>query len=623
VIAIEDLFADPVFSGASISADGQRLAYLAPAHGRTQVWVRGIDQSHDEAVCVTHDARRGIKTYYWTDDPRWLLYLQDTDGNEDWHLYRVDLENPSGDPVDLTPLPPGGRVWGVEPSKSVPGTLLVTMNQRALEADTFRIVVATGETTLLIEQGDLGTAVYAHDGEPRFLMEMDSDGTYNYFALDADGGRRFLHGAPGEDHPLGTMPSQVTHDGAGLLLALFPEGSDDLALVRLDHATGEKTVLAAIEGHDLCQMGYHGPRWAPCLYTDRATGELIAARFVGDKPIIKPLTPAFAEVLAELSKLSDGVIGGLSSDKTGTRWVVSFVHDTQPGLTYLYDHASRKSELLFDPYPQLSGAVLAPMRAIHFEARDGLPITAFLTEPVGASGPVPLVLKVHGGPWSHDTWTFDRDAQFFASRGIATLQVNFRGSTGSGAAHIRAGIHEWAGKMHDDLIDACEWAVKEGIADPSRLAIFGGSYGGYATLVGVTFTPDYFAAAVNYVGISNLANFMQKQPVMFRPQHKNCFHRHIGDPENPAELPDLLERSPITHVDKITTPLLVVHGAMDVRVVREEADILVDALRARGATVEYLLKDDEGHGFQNPENVMDLFRTIERFFGEHLGSRVS
>jgi dipeptidyl aminopeptidase/acylaminoacyl peptidase len=419
------------------------------------------------------------------------------------------------------------------------------------------------------------------------------------------------------------MPAQTTPDGTGLLLGLFPEGSDHLALVRIDGLTGEKTVVAAVEGHDLCPMGYFGPRWAPCLYTDRATGELIAARFVGDRPIVKPLTPAFTEVFAELSKLSDGVIGGLSSDQQGRRWVVSFVHDTEPGLTYLYDHATRSSRLLFRPYPQLDPAQLAPMRAVHFEARDGLPLTAFLTEPLGADGPVPLVLKVHGGPWSHDTWCFDRDAQFFANRGIATLQVNFRGSTGSGAAHLRAGIGEWAGKMHDDLIDACEWAVKEGLADPARLAIFGGSYGGYAALVGVTFTPDCFAAAVDYVGISNLANFMGKQPAVFRPGQKNCFHRHIGDPENPEQLPDLLERSPITHVDKIVTPLLVVHGAKDVRVVQEEADLLVEALRARGVPVEYLLKQDEGHGFQNPENVMDMFRTIERFFGEHLGSRTA
>ena len=623
MIALEDLFADPLFSGASISADGERLAYLAPAHGRTQLWVRGIDQSHDEAVCVTHDARRGIKTYYWTDDPRWLLYLQDTDGNEDWHLHRVDLDDPDAPAVDLTPLEPGGRVWGVEVSKSVPGTVLVTMNQRPLESDTFRIVVATGETTLVVEQGDLSTAVFSHDGDPRFVMEMDSDGTYHYFALDADGGRRLLHSASGVDHPLGVAPAQVTADGRDLLLGLFPEGSDHLALVRIDGATGAKTVVAAVEGHDLCTMGFMGARWPACLYTDRATGELIAARFVGDRPIVQPLTAAFEEVFAGLSKLSDGVIGGLSSDRTGRLWVVSFVHDTRPGLTYLYDHADGSSRLLFDPFPQLDPAALAPMRAIHFEARDGLPVTAFLTEPLEADGPVPLVLKVHGGPWAHDSWTFDRDAQFFADRGVATLQVNFRGSTGSGAAHIRAGIHEWAGRMHDDLIDACEWAVKEGIADPARLAIFGGSYGGYAALVGVTFTPDYFAAAVDYVGVSSLPNFMQKQPLMFRPQHKNCFHRHIGDPEDPQQLPDLLERSPITHVDRIVTPLLVVHGARDVRVVQEEADVLVEALRERGATVEYLLKEDEGHGFQNPENVLDLFRTIERFFGEHLGSRTA
>jgi dipeptidyl aminopeptidase/acylaminoacyl peptidase len=623
LIPIEDLFADPVFSAASISSDGQRIAYLAPAHGRTNVWVRAVDQEHDDAVCVTHDARRGIKTSYWTDDPRWLLYLQDTDGNEDWHLFRVDLDNPDAPAVDLTPMDVGSRVMDVEPSKGVPGTVLVSMNKRPLYVDTFRVVVATGETSLVVEQPELGTAVYTHDGDPRFFMGMDEEGTYRFFAIDADGSRRLVHEASGVDHPLGVMPADVTPDGSGLLLGIFPEGSDHLALVRVDHATGEKAVVAARDGADLCTMGYYGPRWAPALYSDRATGELIAARFVGDRPVVQPLTHGFAAVFAELSKLSDGVIGGLSSDRSGRRWVVSFVHDTDPGVTYLYDHQTRESRLLFRPYPQLDPAQLAPMRAVHLEARDGLPLTAFLTVPVDADGPVPLTLKVHGGPWSHDTWAFDRDAQFFANRGIATLQVNFRGSTGSGAAHIRAGIHEWAGRMHDDLVDACEWAVKEGIADPARLAIFGGSYGGYAALVGVTFTPDYFAAAVNYVGISNLANFMGKQPAVFRPGQKNCFHRHIGDPENPDDMPELMARSPITHVDKITTPLLVVHGAMDVRVVQEEADILVDALRERGTPVEYLLKQDEGHGFQNPENVMDLFRTIERFYGEHLGSRTA
>ena len=626
LIPIEELFADPVFSGASISSDGQRIAYLAPNYGRTQVWIRGVGEEHEDAVCVTHDKRRGIKSYFWTDDPRWLLYLQDTDGNEEWHLFRVDLENPDAAAVDLTPdLGAGSRVMGVEPSKGVPGTVLVSMNKRVLHFDTFRIVVATGETTTLIEQGQMDESLIAHDGEPLFYMKMDDEGTYNFHRHDAATGENtLLYGASGENHPLGTMPCQPTPDGTGLLLGMFPEGSDDLTLMRIDRETGEQTVVAAIEGHDLCTMGYHGPRWAPCLYFDRGTGELIAARFVGDRPIIKPLTPAFAEVFAELSKLSDGVIGGLSSDKTGRRWVVTFVHDTEPGLSYLYDHETRGSKLLFRPYPQLDPAELAPMTAIHYTARDGLPVTAFLTAPSGVDPTgLPLILKVHGGPWSHDTWAFDRDAQFFANRGIATLQVNFRGSTGSGAAHIRAGVHEWAGKMHDDLIDACEWAVKEGIADPTRIAIFGGSYGGYAALVGVTFTPDYFAAAVDYVGISNLANFMGKQPAVFRRGQLNCFHRHIGDPENPEQLPELLERSPISHVDKIKTPLLVVHGAMDVRVVQEEADLIVEALRERGTPVEYLLKQDEGHGFVNPENVMDLFRTMERFLGEHLGSRTA
>ncbi|MFC7329760.1 alpha/beta fold hydrolase [Marinactinospora rubrisoli] len=623
LVDVEEFFADPVFSGATISPDGTRIAYLAPKYGRTNVWVRGIDEGHEDAVCVTHDARRGIKTYHWTDDPRWLLYLQDTDGNEDWHLYRVDLDAPEEPAVDLTPMEPGSRVFGAEPMKSVPGSVLVWMNRRPMAIDVFRIDVATGETVLHLEQPEPnGGFLVGRDGEAAFYSLLADDGSHEFYAIDpATGERRLLRRLGGPEHPLGVPLQMVTSDGKGLLVADYQE-SDDLRLVRIDRETGEETVVAAVEGHSLCTMGLMAPTLPPSVFISQRTGDVMAARFVGDRPRIEVVDPHFAEVYAALSRLSDGVLSSVSSDESERRWVVSFDHDREPGLTFFYDHGTGESRLLFRPYPRLDPADLAPMTAVRFPARDGLPLHGFLTLPVGVEpAKPPLVLLVHGGPWAHDTWSYSPTVQFLANRGYAVLQVNFRGSSGYGKRHVTSAIGEFAGKMHDDLIDAADWAVAQGHADPGRIGIAGGSYGGYAALVGVTVTPDYFAAAVDYVGISNLANFMRTLPPFARPHQVNNWYRYVGDPENPAQEADMLARSPITMVERIRTPLLVAQGANDVRVVREESDNIVESLRARGVPVEYLVADDEGHGFDNPENRIRLHRAIERHFADHLGGR--
>jgi len=625
LIDVEEFFADPVFSGASISPDGTRLAYLAPAHGRTNVWVRGIDEEHDQAVCVTHDARRGIKTYYWTDDSRWLLYRQDTDGNEDWHVYRVDLQAPEAPAVDLTPLPPGGRVTGFGVMKSVPGTILAVMNRRPMFFDLFRIDVATGETTLHREQPSLLGHFIGFDGEATFYMEQAEDGTWEYYAVDQQtSDKRLIYRAGGPEHPVGLYPTYPTPDNQALLLGTYDD-SNDMRLIRVDR-TGKKTVAAGIPGRSLCNMGWAAEDfgYTPTLFISERTGEVLAARFVGDRPEIKVVDPNFAEIYAAISKLSDGVLGWLSSDKSEQKWVATFVHDREPLLTYLYDHSTGKSRLLFRPHPNLNPADLAPMTAVRFTARDGLPLHAFLTLPVGVEPKnLPLVLYVHGGPWAHDSWGYNREVQFLANRGYAVLQVNFRGSSGYGKRHITAAIKQLAGTMHNDLIDTADWAVKQGIADRKRIGIYGGSYGGYATLVGVTFTPDYFAAAVDYVGVSSLVNFMESLPAFVRPHLKNSWLAYAGDPDDPSQRADMLARSPVSKVDEIRTPLLVVQGANDVRVVKAESDHIVDSLRARGVPVEYFVAEDEGHDFKNPENLINMYRLIERHFGEHLGGRRS
>ncbi len=618
LIAVKDFFADPVFSGAKISPDGTRLAYLAPQGGRTQVWVRALDEDHDRAVCVTRDARRGVKTFHWTDDPRYLVYLQDTDGNEEWHLFRVDLEAPAESAVDLTPLPPGGRVVAVQRVEWKPGHLLVAMNPRLLYFDTFLIEIATGETTVLRENDSmLGGHLYGPHGEI-FWLGLADDGAWEIRTVEDD---RVLARFDGPAYPVALHPVRVTPDGKGLLVGAYLD-SDDLQLVRIDAATGSQTAIAGLPGRNLCTMAQVGPDLPPTIYTSEKSGEVIAARFVGDRPTIHVVDPAYTDVFDAVSALSDGVLADLSADEDEQFWVASFTNDRDPGVTYLYDRSTGQSRFLFRAYPDLDPADLAPMQPVSLTARDGLPLHGFLTLPVGveAAG-LPLVLHVHGGPWCHDSWGYDRESQLLANRGYAVLQLNFRGSSGYGKRHITSAVGELAGAMHDDLIDAAEWAVKQGYADPTRIGIYGGSYGGYASLVGVTVTPDFFAAAVDYVGISSLPNFMRTVPEFVRPTMVNNWIAYAGDPSIPEQEADMLSRSPITMVDKVKTPLLVVQGANDARVVQAEADNMVAALRARGVEVEYIIADDEGHGFQNPENLIRMWIAIERHFADHLGGR--
>lgn len=624
LIDVEEFFADPAFANPSISPDGSRIAYLAPAHGRRNVWVRGIDDDHADAVCVTHDERRGITTYYWGDDPRWLLYLQDSDGNEDWHLHRVDLSRPEEPAVDLTPLQPGSRVFGADPLPSYPGSVLVAMNKRPAAIDLFRIDVATGETTLHHEQTDPTHGVLAdQNGSPAFSTWLAEDGTMEFSAIDRRTGERtLLRRMGGAEYPGGLQPQLVTPDGAGLLIGAYGD-SDDLRLIRLDRDTGEETVISAVEGSSLDILGTMAPGvLPPTVFTSRRTGEVIAARFVSDRPHIEVLDKSFAEVYAALSKLSDGVLGTLHSDDSERRWVATFIHDRDPATTWLYDHATGQSRVLFRPYPHLDPAHLAPMKAVAFDARDGLPLHGFLTLPVGVDPEdLPLVLLVHGGPWMHDVWGYNPQVQLLANRGYAVLQVNFRGSTGYGRRHTTAAIGEFARAMHTDLLDAVDWAVAQGHADPQRVGIMGGSYGGYAALVGAALSPDRFAAAVDYVGVSDLENFMRSLPPFTRPFMANSWFRYVGDPDDPAAAEDMRARSPVTMIDQITTPLLVAQGANDARVVQAESDNIVTPLRERGIPVEYILATDEGHGFDNSENQVRLHRAIERHFGTHLGGR--
>ncbi|MEB3965051.1 S9 family peptidase [Streptomyces kunmingensis] len=560
--------------------------------------------------------------YHWTSDPRWLLYEQDGDGDENWHIYRVDLENPDAEALDLTPFP-GARAVGLETTPSRPGKALLHLNHRnPVEFDLYELDIATTELTMLAQNpGQVAGLLYTPDGK-LFTHTLTDEGDIALSRWDPEtGARPPVATFDGSDYPLDIQPFQLTPDGTGAWIG-SNRGSDRTRLVRLDLATGAESEVDSHPTLDLDPRSTVFPTLPSPLILDRRTGELIGVRYLGERQVIHPLTPHFADVLKNLTKLSDGDLAHMSSDDSGQRWVVSFAHDRDPGVTFFYDHTTGRSRLLFRPYPHRDPDSLAPMTPLTVTARDGLELPVHLTLPVGVEpAGLPTVLLVHGGPWHRDSWGFDPSAQFFANRGYAVLQVNFRGSSGYGKKFLKAGIGELAGKMHDDLIDAVDWAVEQGYTDPDRVAIFGGSYGGYAALVGVTFTPDVFAAAVDFCGPSNLVSFLRTVPEFVRPHLINNWYLYAGDPADPEQEAQLWERSPLSRVDDIRTPLMVVQGGNDARVVQAESDQIVAALRARGVDVEYMVKADEGHGFVNPENNIDMYRAAELFLARHLGGQ--
>ena len=619
-ISVEDFFRPPTRAAATISPDGTKIAFLAPWKERLNVWVQSLDSEADDARCVTADANRSVMHFEWTDDPRWLIYLQDTNGDENWHVHRVDLDDPDAPAVDLTPFP---GAMGLPLREVKNGRAMVMLNNReATLLDVHELDVATGDLTLRATNPGHVNGWLCSDGGDLFATSLTPDGDLELSAWDdATGTLRPIVTFDGGDYPVGIHPLVVTPDGKGVWMG-SNRGTDRTRLVRVDLATGEETVVDEHPEFDVDPRAVVSPMIPAPLIQDRRSGELLGVRYFGERQVIRALDPRFGDVLTNLEKLSDGDLGRLSSDESGQRWVVGFNHDRDPGNTYLYDHRTGESRLLFRPLPHLDPEQLAPMRPVTITSRDGLALHSYLTLPVGVEPKgLPLVLVVHGGPWYRDSWGFDAGVQLLANRGYAVLQVNFRGSLGYGKAFLRAAIGEFAGKMHDDLVDGVNWAVEQGYADPDRVAIFGGSYGGYASLVGVTFTPDTFAAAIDYVGISDLANFMRTLPPIARPHLANNWHKYVGDPEDPRQLADMMTRSPITKVDQIRTPLLVIQGANDVRVVQAESDNLVTALRARGVEVDYLVQADEGHGAVNSENVFRMWHVISGFLSRHLGGR--
>jgi dipeptidyl aminopeptidase/acylaminoacyl peptidase len=602
MIPREVLFGNPEKAAPKISPDGRLLAYLAPnADGVLNVWVRTLGKDDDQVV--TNDKKRGIRFYLWQWDSQNILYIQDKDGDENWNLYQTSLKTRRT--RNLTPFD-GIQAQLVAADQKYPDTLLVALNIDDPRAhDVYRLNLRTGALELDVKNpGDVAAWTADNNLVVRAAQVFLSDGG-NEIRVRNDAKtpwRTLLRW--GREESLGGVAG-FTPDNKALWLA-SSVGANTLRLSEVDIASGRSKVVAEDPDYDVGDQLLHP-----------STNRLQAVSFVRERTEWQVIDTSIQEDFAALLKVRDGDFSVVSRDLSDKLWIVAYVLDNAPVSYYAYERATKGSYFLFSNRPKLEKFKLANMKPISFHARDGLKIHGYLTLPSGKDPKnLPMVLNVHGGPWGRDTWGLNNEVQWLSNRGYAVLQINFRGSTGYGKKFLNAGDREWAAKMHDDLIDGKKWAVEQGFADPRRICIYGGSYGGYATLVGVTFTPGEFACGVDIVGPSNLVTLLKSIPPYWEPV-RALFRQRVGDEEKEEEF--LKSRSPLFKADQIRVPLLVAQGANDPRVKQAESDQIVAMARKNGKDVLYLVFPDEGHGFARPENRLKFYAATEAFLAQHLG----
>ena len=598
------LFGDPVVSSPTISPDGSRLAYLAPHDGVMNVWVRTLATSEEHPV--TSETDRAVRHYAWGFDDRTILYFQDTNGDENWRLYATNVV--TGATRDLTPFD-GVQAQMVLRDRRSPDAVLVALNKEdARFHDVYRLDLASGELELVAKNpGNVMRWVADQEFVVRVAWAADPDGAYTLMARTD---------VAAEWRPMGTWSAEdaatsgplVFADGGKSLLLKDARNANTTRLVFLELGTGELTVVAEDPVFDVADVVLHPD-----------THDAQAVIFERERREWTILDPEISADITYLCSVNDGDLSIISRDNADRTWLVSFLVDDGPVEYWLYDREKRAASSLFVDRPALRDYTLASMEPIEFVARDGLTIHGYLTLPPKAEPrSLPMVLNVHGGPWTRNTWGYHPEPQWFANRGYACLQVNYRGSVGYGKAFTNAGDRQWGAAMHQDLIDAVQWAIDAGYADARRIAIFGGSYGGYAALVGVSFTPDVFCCAVDIVGPVNLATLIRSIPPYWTTM-LSALKRRMGDPETEPDF--LASRSPLSKADRIRVPLLIAQGANDPRVPPAESEQLVAALKANGIAHHYVVFPDEGHGFAKPHNRLRFYATAERFLALHLGGR--
>jgi dipeptidyl aminopeptidase/acylaminoacyl peptidase len=598
------LFGNPDKAGPQISPDGKILAWLAPDQKNVlQVWVEPRDKSAP-AKAITKDEKRGIRQYFFAYDNTHLLYLQDVGGDENFHLYATNLK--TAETRDLTPFK-DVRVQGINLSKKHPGEILAGLNKRDKSVfDMHRIDIATGKETLDTQNPGnvMGWTTDANFTIRAATAISAKDGGYDLMVREKPGAawKTILHWSNEEQGAaagFGKDPNE--------LYIVGNHNGNTSRLIKYDLATDKETTIFEDKEYDLGGAMIDEDRRIPlAVAVQRARTEW------------KVLDNSVKDDFEALAKIRRGDFSVVSETADNKTWIVTYVTDDGPAASYIYDRATKKNEFLFVNNSKLQKYTFAQTEPIEYKAKDGLLIRGYLTTPPGVEAKnLPLVLLVHGGPWARDSWGFNPLAQFLANRGYACLQINFRGSTGYGKAFLNAGNKEWAGKMHQDLLDGKQWAIGKGIADPKKVAIMGGSYGGYATLVGLAFTPEEFCCGVDIVGPSNLVTLLRTIPPYWKPMMA-VFDKRMGSLSDETAL---REKSPLFKADQIVKPLLIGQGANDPRVKQAESDQIVDAMRKTGKEVQYVLYPDEGHGFQRPPNRIHFFAVTEQFLAKHLGGR--
>ena len=602
-IPIKDFFDNPKISSADISPDAKSYAYLAPDNNRMNIWVCGTDEDFDKARLITHDKQRGIRNFSWSRDSKYVLYMQDEGGNENFHIYRADPSKPDAAALDLTPEK-GARADFIDLPRERPDEAIVAMNARDKRYfDVYHLQISTGELKMIeTNPGDVDS------------WYADTKGTIRACVAQIDGGKTEIRVRDGGSGAFRVLATYTDEEDAGVhafdpngafLYFTSARGTNTTHLATLDLKTGKETLLDEDPEYDIADV----------VISDK-THKLLAAVYNRDRLSYKVFDDQLKKDLGILEKVHEGEVLLRSSDDDENKWVVAYNSSTDPGATFLYDRATGTAKFLYRPRPWLKPESLVEMKPIEFKSGDGLIVHGYLSLPKGVEPKnLPTVEVVHGGPWARDDWGYDPESQFLANRGFAVLQVNYRGSTGYGKKFLHAGDLEWGGKMLDDLVDGVNWAVAQGYSDQSRLGIYGGSYGGYATLSALAFRPKVFLCGVDYVGISNLLTFMNTIPPYWET-YREVMYRRVGNPKKDEAL--LRARSPLFSAGKIEAPLFIAQGYNDPRVNRAEAEQIVKALKEKHKPVEYMVKMDEGHGFSNPENRLDFYGKMEAFLEKYL-----
>ena len=598
LLPLRDFFRNAEQAGHQISPDGRFLSYTAPYERRMNVFVRPL--AGGEATRVTSETARDISGYFWKGNR--IVYVKDFGGDENFHVVVADLDGSA-----LKDLTPGENVRAeiVDDLEDDDDHLILSHNRRDPEVfDVYRVDLRTGAETLIAQNpGNVTSWGTDHDGKLRIAGSTDGvDATMLYRASEDDEFAPILT----TNFKESVAPLFFTFDNKQLYVA-SNRGRDKTALFVFDPATAQEGELL-VESPDVDVEG---------LTYSRKRRVLTTARWVTAKTQRKFLDAQTEAMFRDVeAKLPGYEIEFTSADKAEDKFIVATFSDRTRGKRYLYDRLTKQLTFLADVTPWLGEEDLALMTPVQYTSRDGLTIHGYLTLPKGVPAKnLPVVINPHGGPWARDMWGFNPEVQFLANRGYAVLQMNFRGSVGYGRKFWEASFHQWGLTMQDDITDGVQWLVGQGIADPKRVAIYGGSYGGYATLAGLAYTPDLYAAGVDYVGVSNLLTFLKSIPPYWKP-FLDMFSEMVGDMTRDEAM--LRAASPVFHADRITAPLLIAQGAKDPRVAKNESDQMVEAMRKRGVEVEYIVKDNEGHGFHNEENRFEFYEAMERFLGKHL-----